>query len=235
LVFPGSSDGFSILVVRRYSILGRAPHRTSRPPHGCSAALSPPLDDHRALCADVATGKQQATPTYPLTPFSLSLRQGTPYEKMAQKGGGNPVPALQEKVGRAKAHAPPASLKPNLSRLCCVSLRIGRQPILSMHACEDDVALPCTAAPPPSNRRQPHMPATREDKGMGSCSMPPKNPQRIVHKNPRLKISTHHQVGVGVYFSASANETGTLIVKSIIKGSPAFKSNKISVTGNPLP
>ena len=51
----------------------------------------------------------------------------------------------------------------------------------------------------------------------------------------RLKISTYDQVGVGVYFSASANETGTLIVKSIIKGSPAFKSNKISVTGNPLP
>mmetsp|Transcript_39270 Transcript_39270/g.76821 ORF Transcript_39270/g.76821 Transcript_39270/m.76821 type:complete len:175 (-) Transcript_39270:601-1125(-) len=37
------------------------------------------------------------------------------------------------------------------------------------------------------------------------------------------------KVGVGVYFASSANEPGTLIVKSIIKGSPAFKSNKISV------
>ena len=84
------------------------------------------MDDHRALFADVATGKQQATLTYPLTSFSLFLRQGTPYEKMAQKGGGNPVPALQEKVGRSKAHAPPASHKPNLPRLCCASLRIDK-------------------------------------------------------------------------------------------------------------
>jgi hypothetical protein len=106
-----------------------------------------------------------------------------------------------------------------------------------MHDYDDYVALPCTAASPSSNRRQPHMPATREgirvffDPSQKSSTHRTQKPKADL----RLKISTHDQVGVGVYFSASANETGTLIVKSIIKGSPAFKSNKISVTGNPLP